>query len=93
MENMISELRISFEYYKKELGKESVSKIILCGEVDDFDDLEVVSKAAQEQPDNPCPLSVFLEKQFDIPVRIVDPLKNIVSPYSMLGIRKLKKRN
>ncbi|MBU1087827.1 MAG: pilus assembly protein PilM [Candidatus Omnitrophica bacterium] len=82
LENLISELRISFEYYKKELGKESVSKIILCGEVDDFDDLENVSKAAQDQPDNPCPLSVFLEKQFDIPVRTVDPLKNIVSPKS-----------
>lgn len=82
LENMISELRISFEYYKKELGKENISKMILCGEVDDFDDLEVVSKAAQDQPDNPCPLSVFLEKQFDIPVRTVDPLKHIVSPKS-----------
>ena len=80
LENMISELRISLEYYKKELGKENVSKIILCGEVDDFDDLEVVSKAAQEQPDNLCPLSVFLENTFDIPVRTVDPLKNIISP-------------
>ncbi|MBU1043008.1 MAG: pilus assembly protein PilM [Candidatus Omnitrophica bacterium] len=80
LENMISELKISFEYYKKELGKERVSKIILCGEVDDFDDLEVVSKAAQDQPDNPCPLSVFLEKQFNISVKTVDPLKNIISP-------------
>lgn len=80
LDNMISELRISFEYYKKELGKEDVSRIILCGEVDDFDDLEVVNDAAKEQPDNPCPLSVFLEKKFDIPVKTIDPLKNIVSP-------------
>jgi Tfp pilus assembly PilM family ATPase/Tfp pilus assembly protein PilN len=80
LENMLSELKISFEYYKKELGKENVSRMILCGEVDDFDDIEIVNQAAQEQPDNPCPLSVFLEKQFDIPVKTIDPLKNIASP-------------
>ena len=80
LDNMISELKISFEYYKKELGKESVNKIILCGEVDDFDDLNIVNLAAQDQPDNPCPLGVFIEKKFDIPVKTVDPLKNISSP-------------
>ncbi len=80
LENMISELRISLEYYKKELGKELVSKIILCGELEDFDDLDVIMDAAKDQPDSSCPLAVYLQKQFDLPVSTIDPLKNIISP-------------
>ena len=80
LENMISELRISLEYYKKELGKELVSKIILCGELEDFDDLDVIMDAAKDQPDSSCPLAVYLQKQFDVPVSTIDPLKNIISP-------------
>ena len=37
LENTLSELRISLEYYRKELGKEEISKLILCGELDGFD--------------------------------------------------------
>ena len=80
LENMVSELRISLEYYKKELGKEQVSKIILCGELEGFDDLDVVMAAAKDQPDSSCPLAVYLQKQFDLPVSTIDPLKNIISP-------------
>ncbi|MCG2712778.1 MAG: pilus assembly protein PilM [Candidatus Omnitrophica bacterium] len=80
LENMVSELRISLEYYKKELGKEQASKIILCGELEDFDDVDVVMEAAKDQPDNSCPLAVYLQKQFDLPVSTIDPLKNIISP-------------
>ncbi|MFH1094353.1 MAG: pilus assembly protein PilM [Candidatus Omnitrophota bacterium] len=80
LENMISELRISLEYYKKELGKEQASKIILCGELEDFDDVDVVMEAAKDQPDNSCPLALYLQKQFDLPVSTIDPLKNIISP-------------
>ncbi|MBU4305421.1 MAG: pilus assembly protein PilM [Candidatus Omnitrophica bacterium] len=80
LENMISELRISLEYYRKELGKEDISKMILCGEIDDFDDFSAVVEAAKDQPDNPCPLAVYLQKNFDIPVVIIDPLKSIVVP-------------
>lgn len=80
LENMVSELRISLEYYKKELGKEQASKIILCGELEDFDDLEIVMDAAKDQPDSSCPLAVYLQKQFDLPVTTIDPLKNIISP-------------
>jgi len=80
LDNMISELRISLEYYKKELGKEQASKIILCGELEDFDDLDVVIDVAKDQPDSSCPLAVYLQKQFDMPVTTIDPLKNIISP-------------
>ncbi|MCK4993655.1 MAG: pilus assembly protein PilM [Candidatus Omnitrophica bacterium] len=80
LENMISELRISLEYYEKELGKEQASKIILCGELEDFDDLEVVMNAAKDQPDSSCPLAIYLQKQFDLPVTTIDPLKNIITP-------------
>jgi len=80
LRSIISELRISLEYYKKELGKEDITKIILIGEIDDFDDLEEVMTAAQEEPDNPWPLAVYLHLNFDIPVSTIDPLKNILSP-------------
>jgi type IV pilus assembly protein PilM len=80
LENMISELRISLEYYRKEIGKEEISKIILCGEIDDFDDLDVILEAVKDQPDAALPLAVYLQKQFDIPVISVDPLKHIQSP-------------
>ncbi len=80
LENMVSELRISLEYYKKELGKEQASKIILCGELEDFDELKVVMDAVKDQPDSSCPLAVYLQNQFDLPVDTIDPLKNIISP-------------
>jgi len=80
LRSIISELRISLEYYKKELGKEDITKIILIGEIDDFDDLEEVMTAAREEPDNPWPLAVYLHLSFDIPVSTIDPLKNILIP-------------
>jgi len=80
LENMISELKISLEYYKKEIGKEQITKIILCGEVEDFDDLEAVSEIAKEQPDATCPLALYLQKQFDIPVTTINPLENVQTP-------------
>ncbi len=80
LENFFSELRISFEYYKKELGKEDISKVILCGETDIFDDLDVVEEAAKDVPDASCPLAVLLQKKLEVPVELVDPLKNIQSP-------------
>ncbi|MCP4649319.1 MAG: pilus assembly protein PilM [PVC group bacterium] len=80
LENLLSELRISLEYYKKELGKEQINKVILCGEIDDFDDLEVVAQAAQEEPDAESPLSVYLKKKLNLPVVTIDPLKTIQTP-------------
>ena len=83
LENMLSECRISMEYYKKELGKEEINKIILCGELEDFDDLEIVAEVAKGIPDCNCPLAAYLQKSFDIPVNTIDPLKNITIPKSV----------
>ena len=80
LENTISELRISLDYYKKELGKEEINKIIICGDIEDFDDLEAVVQAGQEKPDAGSPLAAYLEKKFGLPVQAADPLKNILSP-------------
>jgi len=80
LENMTSELRISLEYYKKELGKQEISKIILCGEIEDFDDLKAVVEASENQTETACPLAAYLQQEFTIPVSTVIPLKNILSP-------------
>lgn len=80
LENAVSELRISLEYYQKEIEKEPVSKIILCGEIEDFDDLDTVLEVSKDEPDNEYPLAVYLHKNFKIPVNTIDPLKNILSP-------------
>ncbi|MBI4845350.1 MAG: pilus assembly protein PilM [Candidatus Omnitrophica bacterium] len=80
LENMVSELKISLKNNKKELGNEEVSKVVLCGELDNFDDLAAVKEVAQAQPDNLCPLGIYIEKQLNVPVHIVDPLKNVIIP-------------
>ncbi|MCM8812879.1 MAG: pilus assembly protein PilM [Candidatus Omnitrophica bacterium] len=78
LENMLSEFRISQEYYKKELGKEEISKIILCGELDTFDEVESVAASAGEGA--ACPLAGYLQKKFNVPVATFDPLKFVLSP-------------
>ncbi|MFH2138291.1 MAG: pilus assembly protein PilM [Candidatus Omnitrophota bacterium] len=80
LNNLLSELRISFEYYKKELGKDEINKVILCGDTDDFDDLDEIKAAGQEKPDADCALAVYLQTKLDLPVVTIDPLKNIQSP-------------
>lgn len=80
LRNILSEVRISLEYYKKELGKEDIAKVILLGEIDDYDDLKEVKDAAKDEPDNEWPLAAFLKKSFNIPVDTIDPLKKILSP-------------
>ena len=80
LENAISELKISLEYYKKELGKEEISKMILCGEIDDFDDVEIVAESSKDRPDAESPLAMYLQKQVDIPVVTVNPLQHIQMP-------------
>lgn len=94
LENCLSEIRISFEYYKKELGKEEVGKIILCGEVDTFDDSSVMQEIVKEKADVQCPLAVYFQKKLNITVSTINPLKSVHSPkakplpytFPMLGV-------
>ena len=80
LENIISEMRISLEYYKKELGRDEINKVILCGELDDFDDLDPIIEVAKDNPDSQCPLATYLQNMLDIPVTTIDPLKDIQMP-------------
>ncbi len=79
LDNALNELQISLEYYRKELGKEDVTKAILCGDLEDFDDLNTVQEAGKEFPDIP-PLAAFFAKRLKIEVTTVDPLKEVFSP-------------
>ncbi|MFH1777076.1 MAG: pilus assembly protein PilM [Candidatus Omnitrophota bacterium] len=39
-ESLVSELRLSFDYYQKELNNKPITKIVLCGETNIFDKID-----------------------------------------------------
>ncbi|RKY37625.1 MAG: hypothetical protein DRP78_00550 [Candidatus Omnitrophota bacterium] len=78
LDDVLSDVKISLEYYKKELGKESVSKVILCGELDYFDSLFApLNTAAEGSSKGVSSLPEYLSDKLNVSVKTIDPFKTI----------------